>query len=328
MAQSSFPFQAVDTTETQFSQWARHIIHGGRSGVNGVPNDTTLKVTANSSGMQVFVAAGQAMVRGHYYVSTAAETLAIGAANTSPRIDAIVLKLDPAINSVVLQVVAGTAAASPVAPTLTQTDSAIFQFKIAEVRVEASATTIDASKVTDTRQFIIDAWTTATRPTGFLGLTGFNATTGKVEFHNGTTWADITAALDASSITTGAFGVDRIPSLDAAKIASGTIAEARLPTTAVAKGGTGATDAAGARTNLGVAATSHTHAIADVTSLQTTLDAKAALSHTHTASGITDPENLYAGRIRAGGTSGGNPTRVYVQSATPTGMSSGDLWFW
>jgi hypothetical protein len=65
-----------------------------------------------------------------------------------------------------------------------------------------------------------------------------------------------------------------------------------------------------------------------VTSLQTALDAKAAASHTHTASAITDPENLYAGRIRAGGTSGGNPTRIYVQSATPTGMASGDLWFW
>lgn len=328
MAESSFPFQAVDTTETQFSQWSRHIIHGGRSGVNGVPGDTTLLASANSSGMQVTVTAGQAMVRGHYYVSNASSSLAIGEANTNPRIDSIVLQLDPALNSIVLQVVPGTPASSPVAPTLTQTDSAVYQFKIADVRVEASATTIDAGKVTDTRQFMIDSWTTANRPVGFLGLTGFNATTGKVEFYNGTSWADITASLEASSITSGLLNPDRIPGLDGAKITSGTIASARLGTVPIAAGGTGASDAAGARTNLGVAATSHTHAISDVTSLQTTLDAKAAASHTHTASGITDPENLYAGRIRAGGTSGGNPTRVYVQSATPTGMSSGDLWFW
>lgn len=328
MAQSSFPFEAVDTTETQFSQWARHIISGGRSGVNGIPGDSNLRVTANSSGMLVFVAAGQAMVRGHYFVSTAEETLTIGAANTNPRIDSIVLKLDPSTNSVVLQVVPGTPAVSPVAPTLTQTDSAIFQFKLADVRVDASATTIDAGKVTDARQFMVDVWTTSTRPTPFLGLVGYNSTSGKVEFYNGTTWADITANLDASSVTSGAFSTDRIPNLDAAKITSGTIASARLGTVPVSAGGTGATDAAGARTSLGVAAASHTHAISDVTNLQTTLDAKAAASHTHTASAITDPENLSAGRIRAGGTAGGNPTRIYVQSATPTGMSAGDLWFW
>lgn len=42
MAQSSFPFQAVDTTETQFSQWDRHIITNGRSSVNGVTKQAWL----------------------------------------------------------------------------------------------------------------------------------------------------------------------------------------------------------------------------------------------------------------------------------------------
>ena len=40
--------------------------------------------------------------------------------------------------------------------------------------------------------------------------------------------------------------------------------------------------------NIGAAAASHTHAIANVTNLQTTLDGKAAKSHTHSASEITD----------------------------------------
>ena len=55
----------------------------------------------------------------------------------------------------------------------------------------------------------------------------------------------------------------------------------------VSHGGTGATTAANARTNLGAAATSHTHDISQVTNLQTTLNGKAASSHNHSASNIT-----------------------------------------
>ena len=321
MAQTSWPFQAVDTTETQFSQWARHITKGGRSGVNGVPTGTELKVTANSSGMQVSVAAGQAFVRGHFYNSSAAETLAIGAANTNPRIDSVVLKLDPSVNTVVLQVVAGTAAVSPVPPTLTQTDAAIWQFKLADVRVEANATTIDAAKVTDYRQFVIDCWTTANRPANLLGLFGWNTTTSKLEVFNGTAWQNVAPdTIDAGIVTTGTLGADRIPGLDAAKITAGTLDVARLPTVTVAKGGTGATDAAGARTNLGAAAASHSHAISDVTGLQSAIDGKAAASHTHTAAAITDPQNLNVGQI--------NGSKISVQSTAPSSPASGDLWFW
>lgn len=347
MAQTSWPFQAVDTTETQFSQWARHIASAGRSGVNGIPTGTDLKVTANSSGMQVFVAAGQAMVRGHFYASTASETLAIGAANTNPRIDSVVLKLDPSVNTIVLQVVAGTAAASPVAPTLTQTDAAIYQFKLADVRVEANATTIDASKVTDFRQFIMDIWTTANRPTPFLGLTGFNTTTGKLETYNGSAWADVMAAIPGENITSGTVAAARIANLDASKIASGTLDAARLPIIPVANGGTGLTSptlnsyikgaaAAGLSTQSGVPAADITGQIAIAnggTGGTTAAEARtnlgvAATSHTHTASQITDPVNITAGKFYAGGTTGGAATRIYVQSATPTGMSTGDLWFW
>lgn len=54
----------------------------------------------------------------------------------------------------------------------------------------------------------------------------------------------------------------------------------------VADGGTGATDATTARSNLGAAASTHTHIIGDVTGLQGALDGKAASSHTHSASAI------------------------------------------
>lgn len=151
MTQTSWPFENIDTTETQFSKWARHI----GEGVNGGPDDTKLLVTGDDSGMQVRVAAGEAMVRGHYYLSTAQETLSIDTAGTDTRVDAITLELDPASNQVILKVVQGTAVASnPEPPTLTQTDAGIYQLLIALVTIPNSASSIVAGNVTDRRTFL------------------------------------------------------------------------------------------------------------------------------------------------------------------------------
>lgn len=151
MAQTSFPFENIDTTETQFSQWARNI----GEGVKGSSGGTELKPFGDSSGMNVKVYAGQSMVRGHYYISTATETLTIAASNpTNPRIDAVVLELDPTANSIVLKVLTGTAAVSPVAPTLTQTDSGVYQQLLGTVAVAAASGLITAGNVTDSRTFL------------------------------------------------------------------------------------------------------------------------------------------------------------------------------
>lgn len=150
MAQTSWPFDNVDTTETQFSQWARNIGEGVR-----VATGTDLLVYGDSSGMQVKVNIGQSMVRGHYYYNDALVTLPITTANASnPRIDNVVLELDPSANTILLKVVAGTPAASPVAPTLTQTDAGIWQQLLATVTVPAAAATISAGNVTDSRSFV------------------------------------------------------------------------------------------------------------------------------------------------------------------------------
>jgi hypothetical protein len=150
MAQTSFPFENIDTSETQFSQWARNIGEGVR------PNaGNELAPIGDSTGMNVKVATGQSLVRGHYYVSTAQVTLAISPSDvTNPRIDNVVLELDPAANTILLKVVPGTPAGSPTAPALVQTDAGIYQQLIAEVTVGANVTTIDPSDVEDKRTFI------------------------------------------------------------------------------------------------------------------------------------------------------------------------------
>ena len=187
MTQTSFPFEGIDTTETQFSQWARHF----NNGVNDEPTGTALEVSAGT-GLAVDVAAGEAMVRGHYYESDAVESLALATADaTNGRIDTVILRLDPTANSVVVAVKTGTAAGSPVAPTLVQTDAGIFEQALANVLVPATAGV--PSTITDRREFMgtrLGSWATDGRPlpAGRV-LFGFNTTTGSVEFYNTNTSA-------------------------------------------------------------------------------------------------------------------------------------------
>lgn len=164
MAQTSWPFENIDTSETQFSQWARNIGEGPISG-----KGFELETYADSSGMNVKVKTGQALVRGHYYDSTALETLTISAASsTNPRIDRVVLRLDPTANSIALAVLTGTPAASPTAPALTQTDAGVYEISLAQVLVPAAAVSIIAGNVTDERS-IFTPWTGSVNASDIVG---------------------------------------------------------------------------------------------------------------------------------------------------------------
>lgn len=171
MAQSSYPFEGIDTTETQFSQMFRNL----QDGVNGTYGGTELEVSAGT-GLAVDVEAGQAMVRGHYYISTATESLALATADaTNPRLDVVVLRLDPVANSIIVAVKTGTPASSPVAPALVQTDSGVYEFALANVLVPATAGV--PSTITDRREYMgtrIGLWNDDTRPTSLKPHVGFN----------------------------------------------------------------------------------------------------------------------------------------------------------
>jgi len=161
MAQTSWPFENIDTSETQFSLWASNIGQGVIA-----DKGFELEPFADSSGMNVKVKSGQALVRGHYYDSTAEETLTIATADLSnPRIDLVVLRLDPTANSIILAVITGTPASSPTVPSLTQTVGAIYEFPLAQVRVDAATAIITPDKVTDLRS-LFTPWTGVPRDQG------------------------------------------------------------------------------------------------------------------------------------------------------------------
>jgi hypothetical protein len=237
MAQLSWPFENQDTTETEYSQLFTRLQN---TGVSGSPSTTDLKVFADSTGMQIKVPTGFAIIRGHMYQNTAQETLALSAAASNPRIDLVVLRLDPSANSILLAVIEGTPAVSPVAPAITETQDAVFELEISRVTIPASATTISAGNVSDTRIFLgtqWGRWTNTTRPVSpILGQAGYNSTSATPEFWNGTTWAVFTPAeISAAIITSGNLSMDRIATsaITDTKLASNSVTEAKIASSAV-----------------------------------------------------------------------------------------------
>ncbi len=117
---------------------------------NGVlrSNNDDLKVTAN--GMVATVGSGRAWINGHYYYNDTPLTLsAIVAPIGGSRYDRIMLRYDNSINerNVKIVYVQGVAGSTPAKPVPTRT-SAIYELVLADIYVEANATSIS---VTDTR---------------------------------------------------------------------------------------------------------------------------------------------------------------------------------
>jgi len=191
MAEQSFPFENIDTTESQFSEWATNF---QETGVQGSPTGTELGITVTGSDLNLTVAAGQAFIRGHYYINTSDLVLAVTSAGTNTRIDIVVVELDPEANTIVTKIVSGEAvSADPVAPTLTQSATGIYQLPIATLTIPASTVAITTGMLVDTRTFMgnrVGIWTTATRPanpTAYQTL-GYNTTIESHESWNGTAW--------------------------------------------------------------------------------------------------------------------------------------------
>lgn len=123
------------------------------SGLIGSPALSSL-VYADSSGRQVKVQPSRAaMVRGFRWESDGAGITRSIAANASgnPRIDLAVLRLNRNDFTVTFQVIQGTPAASPVAPTVTQNtgSTGVWELPLAQITVANNATTLAAATVVD-----------------------------------------------------------------------------------------------------------------------------------------------------------------------------------
>jgi hypothetical protein len=191
MAQQSFPFENIDTTESQFSFWARNF---QETGIKGNPLGSELSVSAEGSTLEIDVSAGQAFIRGHYYINTSSLALPITSAGLDTRIDIVVAELDPEENRIILKVIEGEAVSDdPVAPTLIQTDTEIYQLPIAIIEIPNSTLAVTNEMITDVRTFIserVGVWTSATRPENAVAYQtfGFNFTTLGHEFWTGSDW--------------------------------------------------------------------------------------------------------------------------------------------
>ncbi|WWV91852.1 membrane protein [Microbacterium phage phiMiGM15] len=195
MAMTAWPRVNEATTDAQYAELFDSVIG------TGVRDAAELKVDADSSGLNVKVAAGFAVVAGSAFLSTAAETLAIaGNSTTNPRVDAIILRRDfsqsPAV--VTLLVKQGTAGSNATAPALTQQPKGVYEELLATVAVAAGAATITSANVSDRRSFLssrVGVWTTAKRPPARAGRIGFNTELSRWEGHDGSTWGGLLPAI-------------------------------------------------------------------------------------------------------------------------------------
>jgi hypothetical protein len=190
VAITSYPFENGDTSESQFS---RLFVELQDSGVAASSGSNALQVTANGTDLTLSIAAGFAVVRGHALDSSATETRTLAAAESNPRIDRVILRLDPVSNLITPEVLRGSPSVSPQPQGLVQTETGIYEMLLADVNVPAAALAISPTDVVDKRTYVggrVGAWTTSTRPTAPRKGTslGLNVTTGLYEFWDGSAW--------------------------------------------------------------------------------------------------------------------------------------------
>jgi hypothetical protein len=184
VAEESYPFDAAPGQLTTEDQWSKMTRRWTLDGVVGTPGDTSLKIVADGTILGVKLQAGEGQVRGHHYRNSA-ELNKLVASNSSgnPRIDRVVMRLDPSANTITSAVIQGTPAGSPTPPALTQVDSGTWEESVGQVRVENGVATIASGKETDERRYCparVRPMLSTLRPTSTGDLVGLETDTDRL----------------------------------------------------------------------------------------------------------------------------------------------------
>lgn len=177
MAEMYYPFDTGPGANVTQDMWTLMARNFRKTGIAGDSSNSSLKVSSSSSTLTSVVAAGEASICGHQYVNDQSATVT-HSANTSgkPRIDLVVLRLDRDADKISLAVITGTPSDNPSAPnpqgnrdgfTRATDPGRVFDIRLAEVRVEANAGVIAATKYNDVREAgtaTLSTGTSVTRP--------------------------------------------------------------------------------------------------------------------------------------------------------------------
>lgn len=119
---------------------------------NGVfPNPSTNLQVMADSGMGIIVKAGQGWIDGHKIINTADMPLTVADSEVLlNRIDRVIFYVDYSNRNMGIEILQGTPATNPVAPTLTRTESRK-EYCLATITINNQATSITQANITDTR---------------------------------------------------------------------------------------------------------------------------------------------------------------------------------
>ena len=217
------------------------------NGVYASPSNQ-LKVSPANGKMAVNVTVGKAWINGYFYeLSDSAKELAIATGDANnPRIDKVVCSLNLSNRLIELKVIQGAASANPQAPAHSREDE-VFDLVLAEVAVAAGAVELSEEDITDNRPDN----TVCCFVTGEVEQIDTTGLFSQYDAEFNTWFEGIQGILDEDTAGNLANQITAIQ-------------EQMEETVTVAKGGTGATTAAQARTNLGAAPASHTHTMSEV----------------------------------------------------------------
>lgn len=114
------------------------------------------------SGLNIRIKAGRGIFFNKWFLSDSDIVLSLDTAEaTLKRIDSVIVKVDKSelVRAATIEIKKGTPNSSPVAPTLTRTDS-IMEYRLANIAIAANATTIVQANITDTRGLSECGWVT------------------------------------------------------------------------------------------------------------------------------------------------------------------------